>query len=235
MNQSEHNSNAIPPECGPTLERIQSVLDRIHPATILAADPHPALCPACRERVRAANLLLSTFAEPQAVAVPSGLTNAILAGVQRDLRSRSRRRAFAFVGGFAAAAAFAIAVWFNQPKANEFVKQEPVPTPIPNVPSPAPPMRVNEELAKAGDAILESSRTITEPASSAPKVFAALTDRLFNTPAGAGAIDFGPASRSLSEIPDAARAGLEPVTGTAQKAFNRLLRDVSAMQPKTKS
>ena len=63
---------------------------------------------------------------------------------------------------------------------------------------------------------------------------AALTDTLLNVPA-TPAINLGPAGKSLTEIPDAARTGLEPVTGTAQKAFNRLLRDVGAMQPKMKS
>ena len=54
--------NAIPPECGPTLERVQAVLDRIHPASILTADAHPAVCPACRARVHAAVLMLNSFA-----------------------------------------------------------------------------------------------------------------------------------------------------------------------------
>ena len=226
--------DAIPLECGPTLERIQAVLDRIHPASILAADAHPAVCPACRARVRAAKLMLNSFAEPREVRAPASLTNAILAGVRADRRMRSRRRAFALVGGFAAAAAVVFAVWFNQPKPVEFAKEVPV-QPVPRVPPPVQPMRVNEELAKAGEALRESSRTITEPAASAPRVFAALTDSLLKAPAAPVGIDLGPAGRSLSEIPDAARSGLEPVTGTAQKAFNRLLRDVTSMQPKSKS
>ena len=164
--------------------------------------------------------------------MPASLTNAILAGVRADRQMRSRRRAFAFVGGFAAAAAVVFAVWFNQPKPVELAKEVPVqPRLLPAV----PPMRVNEELAKAGEALRESTRTITEPAASAPRVFAALTDSLLKAPAAPVGIDLGPAGRSLSEIPDAARSGLEPVTGTAQKAFNRLLRDVTSMQPKTKS
>lgn len=225
--------NAISPACGPTLERVQAVLDRIHPASILAADAHPAACPACRGRVHAAELILNSFAEPREVRVPASLTNAILAGVRADRQMRSRRRAFAFVGGFAAAAAVVFAVWFNQAKPVEVAIGVPV-QPILKL-QPAAPMRVNEELAKAGEALRESTRTITEPAASAPRVFAALTDSLLKAPAAPVGIDLGPAGRSLSEIPDAARSGLEPVTGTAQKAFNRLLRDVTSMQPKTKS
>ena len=225
--------NSISPECGPTLERVQAVLDRIHPASILASDAHPAVCSACRARVRAAVLMLKLFAEPRDVRVPVSLTNAILAGVRADRRTRSRRRAFAWVGGFAAAASVAFAIWFNQPKPVEVAVEVPI-RPILKL-QPAAPMRVNEELAKAGDALRESSRTITEPAASAPRVFAALTVSLLKVPAAPVGIDLGPAGRSLSEIPDAARSGLEPVTGTAQKAFDRFLRDVTSMQPKTKS
>ncbi|HEY3790109.1 MAG TPA: hypothetical protein VGL71_14710 [Urbifossiella sp.] len=229
--------DSIPSECGPTLERIQAVLDRIHPESILAADPHPAACSSCRQRVRAARLVLGL---PSLVAFtpPRDFTETILAGVLRDRRTRRRRKVFALVGGFAAAAAIVLAVWFNPPKPIETAKQIPTPVPGPQMtetPEAVAPMHVNEELAKAGEALRESSRTITEPASSAPKVFAALSESLLSVPASPAGIDLGPAGKSLSEIPEAARAGLEPVTGTAQKAFNRLLHDVSFMQPKMKS
>lgn len=222
----------IPPECGPTLERIQSVLDRIHPASILAADPHPAACAACRERVRAAQHLIGAFAENRPVTVPAGFADSILAGVHRAERLQFRRRAAALFGGFAMAAAIGLAVWFNQPKDPSVAKQEPVvPQQHGPAPAPTPPIRVNDELAKASDAIRESSRTITEPVGSV----ASLTDTLFKAPTVPMGIDLGPAGKSLSEIPDAAKSGLEPVTNTAQKAFNRLLRDVTAIQPKAKS
>ena len=68
MNVRETDRTAIAPECGPTLERVQAVMDRIHPATIQANDPHSLVCPACRERVRAAQLILSAFPEPREVA-----------------------------------------------------------------------------------------------------------------------------------------------------------------------
>ena len=224
----------IPPECGPTLERIQSVLDRIHPASVLATDPHPAACAACRERVRTAQALLAAFAEPRPVVVPAGFADSVLAGVQHAERVQFRRRTAALIGGFAMAAAIGLAVWFNQPKDPSIAKQEPAvpqqPGPGP-APAPTPPIRVNDELAKASDAFRESSRTITEPVGSV----ASLTDTLFKAPTVPMGIDLGPAGKSLSDIPDAAKSGLEPVTNTAQKAFNRMLRDVTAIQPKAKS
>jgi hypothetical protein len=230
------NENAIAPECGPTLERVQAVLDRIHPASILDADLHPATCPACRQRVRAALLVHSAFAKPEQVSVPAELTGAILAGVRRDRISRARQRGLLYAGSFAAAAAILLAIWFNQPRQNDADLVMRDPKPEPKLPTPAPqPIRLNDELARAGEALRESSRTITEPAASAPRMMAAITDSLLKAPAAPIPMNLGPASKSLSDIPEAARVGLEPVTGTAQKAFHRLIRDVSAIQPKMKS
>jgi hypothetical protein len=229
------NANpSIPEACGPTLERIQAVLDRIHPPAILATDRHPAECAACRQRVRAARVLLDSFANPPATAIPAGFTDSIVAAVRADRRWRLRQRFYALTGGSLVAAALAIVVFLNQPKPAELAKVASVPEVKPQ-PAPAPPLRLKDELAKAGAALRESSRTITEPAASTPKVFAALTDSLLSASASSTGIDLGPAEKSLAEIPDAARIGLEPVTGTAQKALNRLLHDVSAMQPKLKS
>jgi hypothetical protein len=66
-------------------------------------------------------------------------------------------------------------------------------------------------------------------------VFTALTDSLLNMPPAPAPEDPGASGQALAEIPEAAKIGLEPVTGSAQKAFTRLLRDVGAIQPKAKS
>lgn len=243
--RTDRNNNPepdpTPPACAPTAERIQAVLDGQLSPDALAADPHPAACPACRERVRAARLVLAALAEPcEPITVPAGLTNAILAGVRADRRARTRRRVLAYVGGFAAAAAIALAVWLNWPKPREVVHEmppAPAPAPAPT-PDPAPPprpIRITDQLAKAGDALRDSTRAVAGPAAAPPKLFAALTDSLLKPPAAPVPIDLGPAGRSLSEIPAAARVGLEPVAGSAQKALSRLMRDVGAIQPKTGS
>ena len=67
----------------------------------------------------------------------------------------------------------------------------------------------------------------------APKVFDVLTGpfRLPAPPADPMANALEPARKSLAELPVAARAGLEPVTGTAEKAFARFLRDVGSVTP----
>ncbi|HJZ59097.1 MAG TPA: hypothetical protein VKE74_29400, partial [Gemmataceae bacterium] len=99
-------------------------------------------------------------------------------------------------------------------------------------PPPGPqPVRLSDELAKAGQALRESSRPITEPATSAPGIFASLADALTRPAAQPAAARLEPARKSLADIPEAARVGFEPVTGSAQKGLNRLMRDVSAIQP----
>jgi hypothetical protein len=210
------------------LERIQAVLDRAQPASILNEE-HALACAACRDRVSAALRMLELFAEP--VRVRPGFADAVLAEVAHDSKVRFRRKVAAVFGGFALAASIAVAFWMNQPKEPGFVKQDP--PPVQHEPAPVPPIRVNDELAKATEAFRESTRPITEPVAEAPRVVAALTDTLFKTPALPVGHDFATAGQSIADIPDAAKSGLEPVGSTAQKALNRLLRDVTGMKPKT--
>lgn len=214
----------IPPECGPTVERIQSVLDRIHGASILSTDVHAASCEACRARVRAALGMLELFADP--VPVRPNFAESVLIEVAHDRRVRFRRKVAAVFGGFAMAAAVGLALWLNQPKDASVARQEPAPVPV-------APIRVNEEFARSTEAIRESTRAIAESAEAAPRLVASLTDTLFKAPMAPVSYDLGPAGQSIADIPDAAKSGLEPVGNTAQKAFNRLLRDVTAMKPKT--
>src|SRR5688572_3089611 len=108
----------VPPACGPTLACLQAVLDGEHSAETLDADPHALACPTCRERIRAARLVLAAFAAPEVrVPLPSGLTSSILAGVRTDRAVRLRRRAFA--GSLAVAAAVLVAVFLLNRKEPE--------------------------------------------------------------------------------------------------------------------
>ena len=227
------------PECGPTLARLQSVLDGDATTDGVDTDPHPAACPTCRERIRATRLLLAVLAEPAVFPTSPTFTDAILAGVRADRRTRDRRRVFAIAGGFAIAAAVLVAVWVmnrpsdpnpGSPPPPDIVKNDPGPSPAPAAVPEPPPLRINDELAKAGQAFQNSSRPLTEPAAAAPRVFAALTDTLLK-PSATPNPGLEPARKSLAEIPVAAKAGLEPVTDSAQKALSRLLKDVGAIQP----
>lgn len=227
----------VPPACEPTIERLQTVLDGDLAADVLDADPHAAVCVPCRDRIRAARLVLTALAEPtEPFCAPVGLTDAILAGVRADRRRVVRQRAFFAVGGLAAAAAVVVAVWWfggkpadpaGQP---EVVETRPTPPAPAVVPEPRP-IRINDEIAKAGGALRDSTRTFTEPAASGPKVLASFTNALSRLPGPPAPADLEPARRSLADLPVAARSGLEPVTDSAQKAFHRLLKDVGSISP----
>jgi hypothetical protein len=90
------------------------------------------------------------------------------------------------------------------------------------------PVRLGDEFSKVGQAILGTSRPITEPVGQAPRMLTQLSNSFSRPAAPAG--EFEQARKSLIDLPDAARSGLEPVTGTAQKAFTRLMRDIGAVQ-----
>jgi hypothetical protein len=227
---------AVPPACEPTVERLQHVLDGVLLAEALDADPHAASCPVCRDRIRAARLLLTALAESaDPFPVPVGLTDAVLSGVRAGRRRIARQRAVFAAGGLAVAAAVVVAVWwFGGPRPVEPTGQPDVVRiqPVPPDPPPArQPIRINDQIVRAGEALRDSSRTITDPATSGPKVFASFTNALTRLPVTTVVGDLEPARRSLAEIPEAAKAGLAPVTESAQKAFNRLLKDVGSVSP----
>jgi hypothetical protein len=240
---AEHDP--VPPACRPFTDRLQRALDGEPDPAALEADPHPAACPACRERVAAARLLLSVLAAPAPVAPPAGLADAIVAAVNDDRYARIRRRSYAVSVGVvvALAASVMLVAWHVGPSGRP-ARPEPVPF-APDTargrPEPAPeprevaprPVRIGDEFARMGDALRGAPKPIADPAALAPDVVARLTAAL--TPPAPDADPFAPARAALGELPDAARAGLEPVAATAQKAFSRLLRDVGAVGAKPKS
>jgi hypothetical protein len=224
----------VPPACEPTVERLQRVLDGELLAEALDTDPHAGSCPICRDRIRAARLLLTALAEsadPFPISV--GLTDAILSGVRAGRRRIVRQRAAFAIGGLAVAATVVAVWWLGGPRPVEPTGQPDVvrTQPVPPTPPARQPIRINDQIARAGEALRDSSRTITDPATSGPKVFASFTNALTKLPVTTVVGDLEPARRSLAEIPEAAKAGLEPVTESAQKAFNRLLKDVGSVSP----
>ena len=244
MREFNEPPEPLPPACRPSADRLNAALDGVGSLHDLDADPHAIACSVCRGRVRAARMLLAALAEPPAPPTLPLFTGAIVAEMLADRRTRKRRRAFAIAGGFALAAAVLIAVWTRTsrpqptpeaPGSRDLAVLPPAPTPAPDRVPEEKPLRIGDELAKAGLAFQNSSRPITEPAASAPKVFAALAESLTKPMAQPAETDLGPARASLAELPVAARTGLEPVTGSAQKALSRLLKDVGAIQLTSKS
>ncbi|MCE9567271.1 MAG: hypothetical protein K8U57_35160 [Planctomycetes bacterium] len=232
----------ISPICRPTVDRLQLVLDGELEANAIENDPHPAVCVACRERVATAKLMLSVLASPEAVVVPSGMADRIVTAVREDRYSRIRRRSYAASLGVLAtlAAALMLGAWITpkQPIVHHpedwIVKPQPEVAPAPREVAQAKPLRIGDELTKAGIALREAPKAITEPASAAPELFTKLSNAI-TRPIEPMPEELEPARSTLSELPDVALTGLEPLTDTAQKAFSRLMRDVGTVNVKPKS
>ncbi|MBN9120074.1 MAG: hypothetical protein J0I06_13070 [Planctomycetes bacterium] len=241
----------VAPECRATVELIQRALDGDAPTDALDADGHASACPACRERVRAAQVLLSVLAIPaEPVALPAGFAERVLTAVAEDRRVRVRGRVYKTAARLALAAAVLVGVWFIAKPTDPAPTGDVVAVPPPNAPDVAPPprekapapepapeprpIRVGDALASTGQAILDVPKPLAESVAVAPKVLDALSNP-FKLPAApvtdpmATALE--PARRSLADLPVAARHGLEPVTGTAEKALARFLRDVGSVKP----
>jgi hypothetical protein len=252
-----HNAfedDPVSPECRATVARIQSALDGAVPGSrvseSLDSDPHPAACPACRERVRTARVLLSVLAAPaEPVAVPDGFADRVVKAMWEERHARTRRRTYGAMAGLIAAALLVALGWYlidppAKPQPPVFVKDaivsRPPEAPAPREKTPTPtsapdprPIHLGDEVAKAGQAILDTPKPLAESVAVAPKLFDALTSplKLSSPPADPMATALEPARRSLAELPLAAQASLEPVTGTAEKALNRFLRDVGSVKP----
>jgi hypothetical protein len=234
MTDHDPITNAFsPPACLPTLDRMQRVLDGELPSAVLDCDAHARACATCRERIAAARLLQSARTPP--VSVPSGLGERILLSARQEHLSQVRRRSFLAVGGgivAAIAASVLVAAWLaGRPQVDPPHEDTgPGPELARHLPEAAPeprPVRLGTEFSRMGQALLDSSKPITEPVSTAPRVLAALGETLAPP---VPMTQFEPAASALAELPDAARVGLEPVTSTTQKAFARLLRDIGGVQ-----
>jgi hypothetical protein len=235
----------LPPACRATVDRLQQVLDGELEASALEADPHPAACPACRGRIAAARLILSALAHPAPVALPPGMTDAIVSAVAENRYARIRRRSYAVsVGVLAAlAASVALVVWLTSqppqqpqmwlPQGPSVANGAPELAPAPREVPARPQLRIGEELAKAGSALRDTTNPITEPAAAGSDVIVKLTDALTRPMTPMAELD--PTPTALAELPEAARTGLAPVTNTLEKGFTRLIHDVSLVTFKPKS
>lgn len=245
---TDRNANApvlLEPACGPTMERLQLVLDGELSAGVLDADPHPAECAACRARLAAARLVQSVLTAPVGPSVRAGLTDSILAAVRQDRFTHLRNRSYAVAGGIVVAIAASVFLlsWFSVPAAQPGIEQwnlrisPEVARGLSNPPTaPEPrPVRLGDEISRVGQALMDTSKPITEPAAGAQRVLSMIAESL--TRPMEPMAEFEPARTALADLPDAARTGLEPVTSTTQKAFARLLRDMGGVQvnPKPKS
>lgn len=233
----------LSPRCAAVAERIQRALDGA-PAD-WAAEPHLAECPLCAGRVRALHKLLGALTQPRPAAVPAGFADRVLAALG-PAPAPAPRRARARVAALAVlAAALLVGAYFGfsalrAPRAPEpanpghLVRHAPARAPE-LAPGPREkPLRIGDAVASAGQSLLEAPRPLGESVAVAPKLLDALAGPIAwpaARPVDPVAHVIEPARRSLLELPTAARATLEPVTGTAAKAYARFLRDLGSVKP----
>lgn len=254
--ENEHDPPA--PECRATVDRIQRVFDGDATPESLDADTHATACPACRERIRAARVMLAVLTAPRdPIVVPVGFADRVVMAMHKDRRVQTRRTAYRATAWVAAAAAVLIAIFALTNKQSNNTNPQPIIPPVeiakqpdPEIapapreknstptPGPAPaqdprPIHIGNEFAKTTQSILETPKPLTDSVAVAPKLFEAITNSFKLPDMAPDPMDAAlePARKSLTELPVAARSGLEPVTGTAEKAFKRFLTDVGAVKP----
>ena len=222
------------PECGAFLERLHAVLDRESPVETLD-DPHLARCDSCRETAAVARWIRVRNERP--VAVPSELAGRIVAGALSERRTR-RRVQWTFGSGLAVVAASLLIAGFlaldaAQPNPDALRAEIPPPqlTPIPE----APPPRLDERFADAGDAIASISRKAKDQTVTPTKNFLPHSGPVAPPKSGFPA-EADPAAEMIAEIPQNAKSGIEPVTSSTVRAVNLFLRDTGVSpQAKPKS
>lgn len=194
-------------DCAGFLERLNRVLDGDAAQTSLIADEHVMACAVCRGRLAAARVLTAC---PPVLPVPSPgfAIKAVNAALLAE-RQRSRTR-IAFGVGFAAlAASLALAFWLSG-------------TPKPVTPDARPVMAshgVQKPLAEAREAIASlGTKAMDESIAPAANLFAVAPEK--PQPA---------ASMVFSELPDAAKAGVQPLVNSPKRAINLFLRDVGGV------
>ena len=225
-------------ECEPVLARLQSALDGAGSLPD-AHELHPSICRNCRERISAAHLIMPHLGYTGAFSpLPLSWTNRIVGSVIAERKSRLRQRITLAVGSFSLAAAGLLAVRFwplaQAPNQPEIVST--IPQLTNTISENPPPTRVGVNLDQAYAAMRGTSNAIIDPVTPipSPRFAAAASDVLSASHIGPLGGDLKPVSWSLTEVPEAARRGIEPVTGTAQKALSRLRDDVASLHAAAK-
>jgi hypothetical protein len=245
--------------CSQTVERLQALLDGHLPLTALHgeidAETHASGCATCRDRIAATKLLLSILTPPvDTRPINPVLTHQIVAAVLADRsaqRASTRSPIFRYVrrgGWFFAAillAAFTLGLWsrnhVNQPiPTRDWPDQSSTPPTYPQSDPPrsmpeTPSIRLEEQYSRAEVALRDSSKPITDSASAAPQIIVKLAQALSSSaePEPEMPHDLEHGRLALSELPEAARSGLQPIAATTQKALARLMRDVG-LEPRSR-
>lgn len=227
--------------CADTERLIQAVFDRERPIAALQNE-HGRVCADCRRQIQDAVWLLTAldqFAEARDVSLTVNFADRVVPLIQADqLSVRRASRLRRIVTACTLAASIALAVVLVRER---FVTTLPVSgTPelavatAPSLPAD-PPILVSAELTAMRDTLANLTRRTAEEALAPAQSL--LPDSL--TEPAVPPVPLTPTADSvatLADVPEAARSGLEPLTGSAERAWNLFLRDVGLTHsPKPKS
>jgi hypothetical protein len=205
---------------------LQRVLDGDPVADRATLERHLGECPACRELHAAADRLqrgLRLLTPPRP---PAALAARLSAAVLADRRARRRTWLRRYVGLALAAAACLLAAFLTKPfwlgGPNRDPERHPAPPEMArnNPPERTPTLRASMEEAGTAVASL-TARTAAKTWGPTRKLLTALPEVRVAPP-------FDPSAVSMREATLSVREGLEPVTNSARRAVDLLLRELPA-------
>jgi predicted anti-sigma-YlaC factor YlaD len=205
---------------------LQDLLDGAEPDAALLE--HLPRCAACRDLYESGVALargVRLFPRPQP---PEGLTDRIVTAVRVDRRRRQRfRLTWARVAVVVAAVLLAWLVTLFRPQPRQEKEKEVVVNPPER---PAPSLR--ETVVNAGSAVVDRAR----------REVGEVVENTFTWPLGESILpetDIGAelesTTRPLRDAGQGVGSGLEPVTGSARRAFALFMRDLTPAPLKTGS
>lgn len=228
--------------CSECHDLLQSQLDGVSDGARAVLDEHLAECPQCREWHAAVRVLEEGLRLLPRPAPPAELAEHLTGRLMADFRSRRRWRMSAAAGA-ALAASMLLAVlasgwlkpnavdpWPVTPDANQSIAGKP--SPIEGIREGQPPT-LPLAVAQAVEGITEriTTEAVTPARELLPEALPMPTlgsARLFDE-------TLDPAAAPLREARQGMSAGLEPMTTSARRAVELLLRDLPPMDadPKT--
>jgi hypothetical protein len=227
------NAYDSPNDCAAYDRLVNVVLDGEAAVSELFANTHPTGCQPCREIRDAAILLINGLKQTPSAKPQPDFVDKVTRSAARDYQKRRIIRWSGRVASGAIAAGILI-IWLSSPSAlqptqndvaGSVSKKLPEPLPVLNpemiVRDKSPADSLQERLGEAGSALIALSRKATdETLTPARNLLPAPTPRVLPMQTSVELPE------PLTELPQAAKAGLEPLTNTAKRAVNLFLRDV---------
>ena len=247
------------PECRAFEEKLEQLFDRDCLLTMFDAS-HTAICPRCSQRWHETRLVLAALQELRTeslTAIPDGFTDRVLARLPApqllDRKFAGFPPVVSRIIAIAAMLLLGVLLFRASPDRDPSPPTIPVELAASNIvaengfPPLSPPLRNHPttlatspltdfrvEWRSVFSDFSQPSISAQQSTSAAPAPFRSWTGSEFMT--GTFSVAAGPPEamagiQALTSVPNSARAGLEPLAGATQRAFQRLLHDVGQVMP----